>query len=127
MAKITYHIEVREIHFKNRETYRSSATTTPLEAKFKKNDEVRFESDYPGTVIVYHNATPFKNLKAGEYVDLPKGGFVLKDLRRRDYHFDCGEWQTSKVLAASASETSSLSTPTKTFVPWPGGGNTPHH
>jgi hypothetical protein len=118
MAKITVHI-----HF-DVAAYTATATTTPPKPKFRLGDKVNFKSDQKGTVIVYHNSSPFKDLAAGDEVDVPTRTYTVSNIKR--HHFDCGTRPTVPPTPPTKNGPPKLSQLSPNgFVPWGGGGNTP--
>jgi hypothetical protein len=119
MTLITYHIHV------DPQTLHATATTSPLTPKFHVGDQVQFESDFPGTVIVCRVSSPFSDLAAETEVEIPANGptapYTLIDIRQfpEPFHIACGSYQK----AASGSQANPRGK--GQFVPWSGGVNTP--
>jgi len=120
MTDITFHIHV------DPDTQLATATITPPNAKFNEGDEVRFESDYIGTVIVCRDASPFRDLAPEEEVQVPANGptnpYILLDIRAypKCFHFACGKYEDAVSVSGVGASGK------RVFRPWLGGANTPH-
>jgi hypothetical protein len=111
MTKITYNI-----HYANGKT---KVTITPPGAKFNPGAEVRFKSDYKGTVAIrYPKSSPFKELATREVKTLPTGPLTLKAIKTV-HHFECGE--INDTIPSGGKGHGKVR-----FTAWKGsGGNTP--
>ena len=114
MTEIKFHIQVDPA------TQKATSTITPQNARFRQGDQVRFESDFAGTVIVCPDVSPFENLAPGKEVQIPVNGptepFTMLNISSHpdSFHFVCGKYNDGISVAGS-----------RVFIPWHGGADTP--